>query len=151
MTTEILRSMLYRGADLIRDIEWVIFDEVHYINDSERGVVWEEALAHGSLLRVSAADNRALAGSKDFKSMQQTLEDAGFNSRDGRHRIARRGQACAFALADDEGRQLTPATLEVLREWMATALQQPFRLLYANPAHALCRDGAPVGRGAGFR
>lgn len=27
MTTEILRSMLYRGADLIRDIEWVIFDE----------------------------------------------------------------------------------------------------------------------------
>lgn len=35
MTTEILRSMLYRGADLIRDVEWVIFDEVHYINDAE--------------------------------------------------------------------------------------------------------------------
>lgn len=33
-------SMLYRGADLIRDIEWVIFDEVHYVNDTERGVVW---------------------------------------------------------------------------------------------------------------
>ncbi|CAK4431644.1 unnamed protein product [Aphanomyces euteiches] len=43
MTTEILRSMLYRGADVIRDIEWVIFDEIHYLNDSERGVVWEEA------------------------------------------------------------------------------------------------------------
>lgn len=28
MTTEILRSMLYKGADVIRDIEWVIFDEV---------------------------------------------------------------------------------------------------------------------------
>jgi superfamily II RNA helicase len=28
MTTEILRSMLYRGADLIRDVEFVIFDEV---------------------------------------------------------------------------------------------------------------------------
>ncbi len=28
MTTEILRSMLYKGAELIRDIEWVIFDEV---------------------------------------------------------------------------------------------------------------------------
>jgi DEAD/DEAH box helicase len=28
MTTEILRSMLYRGADLIRDIEFVVFDEV---------------------------------------------------------------------------------------------------------------------------
>jgi antiviral helicase SKI2 len=44
MTTEILRSMLYRGADLIRDVEWVIFDEVHYLNDEERGVVWEEVI-----------------------------------------------------------------------------------------------------------
>ena len=35
MTTEILRSMLYKGADIIRDVEFVIFDEVHYINDSE--------------------------------------------------------------------------------------------------------------------
>ncbi|KAG5462346.1 MAG: P-loop containing nucleoside triphosphate hydrolase protein [Olpidium bornovanus] len=35
MTTEILRSMLYRGADLIRDVEFVIFDEVHYVNDAE--------------------------------------------------------------------------------------------------------------------
>lgn len=44
MTTEILRSMLYRGADLIRDVEFVIFDEVHYVNDLERGVVWEEVI-----------------------------------------------------------------------------------------------------------
>lgn len=35
MTTEILRSMLYRGSRLIRDTEWVIFDEVHYVNDAE--------------------------------------------------------------------------------------------------------------------
>lgn len=35
MTTEILRSMLYKGADLIRDVEFVIFDEVHYVNDQE--------------------------------------------------------------------------------------------------------------------
>ena len=44
LTTEVLRSMLYRGADTIRDVEWVIFDEVHYVNDAERGVVWEEAI-----------------------------------------------------------------------------------------------------------
>ncbi|KAH3669163.1 hypothetical protein WICMUC_005002 [Wickerhamomyces mucosus] len=44
MTTEILRSMLYRGADIIRDVEFVIFDEVHYVNDIERGVVWEEVI-----------------------------------------------------------------------------------------------------------
>ena len=28
----------------MRDIEWVIFDEIHYINDPERGVVWEEVI-----------------------------------------------------------------------------------------------------------
>lgn len=44
MTTEILRSMLYKGADIVRDIEFVIFDEVHYVNDAERGVVWEEVI-----------------------------------------------------------------------------------------------------------
>lgn len=44
MTTEILRSMLYRGADLIRDVEFIIFDEVHYVNDIDRGVVWEEVI-----------------------------------------------------------------------------------------------------------
>ena len=58
MTTEILRSMLYRGADLIRDVEFVIFDEVHYVNDSERGVVWEEVIImlpeHVTLIMLSA-------------------------------------------------------------------------------------------------
>ena len=27
--------MLYNGVDFVRDVEWVIFDEVHYINDFE--------------------------------------------------------------------------------------------------------------------
>lgn len=44
MTTEILRSMLYRGSDLCREMAWVIFDEVHYMRDRERGVVWEETM-----------------------------------------------------------------------------------------------------------
>ncbi|GFS05858.1 helicase SKI2W [Elysia marginata] len=58
MTTEILRSMLYNGSDIVRDLEWVIFDEVHYINDSERGVVWEEVLImlpqHVNVILLSA-------------------------------------------------------------------------------------------------
>lgn len=58
MTTEILRSMLYKGADLIRDVEFVIFDEVHYVNDAERGVVWEEVIImlpeHVSIILLSA-------------------------------------------------------------------------------------------------
>ncbi|MBN3308147.1 SKIV2 Helicase, partial [Amia calva] len=64
MTTEILRSMLYNGSDVIRDLEWVIFDEVHYINDIERGVVWEEVLImlpeHVGIILLSATVPNAL-------------------------------------------------------------------------------------------
>ncbi|KAG0360299.1 ATP-dependent RNA helicase mtr4 [Podila minutissima] len=44
MTTEILRSMLYRGSEVMREVAWVIFDEIHYMKDPERGVVWEETI-----------------------------------------------------------------------------------------------------------
>ncbi|EFP85156.1 ATP-dependent RNA helicase mtr4 [Puccinia graminis f. sp. tritici] len=44
MTTEILRSMLYRGSEVMREVAWVIFDEIHYMRDKERGVVWEETI-----------------------------------------------------------------------------------------------------------
>jgi antiviral helicase SKI2 len=58
MTTEVLRSMLYNGSEVIRELEWVIFDEIHYINDEERGYVWEESLimlpSHVSIVMLSA-------------------------------------------------------------------------------------------------
>jgi len=44
MTTEVLRSMLYRGSDIIREVKWIVFDEVHYMRDRERGVIWEETI-----------------------------------------------------------------------------------------------------------
>lgn len=42
MTTEILLQMLYANSETINDLEFVIFDECHYVNDSKRGHVWEE-------------------------------------------------------------------------------------------------------------
>ncbi|CAN4108204.1 unnamed protein product [Withania somnifera] len=44
MTTEIWRSMQYKGSDVTSEVAWVIFDEVHYMRDRERGVVWEESI-----------------------------------------------------------------------------------------------------------
>jgi ATP-dependent RNA helicase HelY len=47
-TTEIFRNQLYdameRGEDL--RVELVVVDEAHYLNDPERGVVWEEMLIY---------------------------------------------------------------------------------------------------------
>uniref|UniRef100_A0A1B6CVG1 Helicase ATP-binding domain-containing protein n=1 Tax=Clastoptera arizonana TaxID=38151 RepID=A0A1B6CVG1_9HEMI len=58
MTTEILRAMLYKKNEVIHDLEYVIFDEVHYINDKERGYVWEEVVillpSHVNIVMLSA-------------------------------------------------------------------------------------------------
>ena len=46
------------GANVVRDIEWVIFDEVHYISDDERGIVYEEVIImlppHVNIVMLSA-------------------------------------------------------------------------------------------------
>tara|TARA_Y100000992_G_scaffold168686_1_gene113308 strand:+ start:3216 stop:5693 length:2478 start_codon:yes stop_codon:yes gene_type:complete len=58
MTTEILQNNLYKrlqkdienksplefNLDIERELACVIFDEVHYINDKDRGKVWEETI-----------------------------------------------------------------------------------------------------------
>ncbi|BFZ16878.1 hypothetical protein BsWGS_19917 [Bradybaena similaris] len=44
MTTEILRNMLYHGSEMMREVAWVVFDEIHYLRDKEHGVVWEETV-----------------------------------------------------------------------------------------------------------
>lgn len=44
MTTEVLQSMLYRGSDVLKDIDCVVFDEAHYLADPDRGYVWEEVI-----------------------------------------------------------------------------------------------------------
>ena len=46
MTTEVLRNMLYADSDLLRDLEYVVMDEVHYLADRFRGAVWEEVIIH---------------------------------------------------------------------------------------------------------
>ena len=46
MTTEIYRNMVVSSDSDIKDIAYVIFDEIHYINDIERGYVWEESIIY---------------------------------------------------------------------------------------------------------
>jgi len=44
MTTEILRALVFARDGRLNDVKWVVFDEIHYINDPSRGSVWEETL-----------------------------------------------------------------------------------------------------------
>ncbi|MBI3927750.1 MAG: DEAD/DEAH box helicase [Armatimonadetes bacterium] len=69
MTTEVFRNMLY-GTSLgevsrnLRGVRSVILDEVHYMNDPERGTVWEESI-------IYAPDDLQLVG------LSATIANAG--------------------------------------------------------------------------
>src|SRR4051794_22285787 len=63
MTTEVLRNMLYAGSTALRDLGFVVMDEVHYLADRFRGAVWEEVIIHlpqsVSLVSLSATVSNA--------------------------------------------------------------------------------------------
>ena len=50
MTTEIYRNTLFERR-ISSNLSWVIFDEIHYIDDEERGSVWEESIMFSSGVR----------------------------------------------------------------------------------------------------
>ena len=77
MTTEILQNTLYQresnhtgeknknlhfDMDIDNELACVIFDEIHYINDADRGKVWEESILmlpqHVQMLMLSATIDR---------------------------------------------------------------------------------------------
>ncbi len=46
MTTEVLRNMIYARSGALTDLEVVVLDEVHFLQDTYRGPVWEEVIVH---------------------------------------------------------------------------------------------------------
>ena len=69
LTTEILRNLLYQidhdDIDIHKDVSVVIFDEVHYISDKNRGKIWEECFIllpnHIKLVMLSATIDNPLS------------------------------------------------------------------------------------------
>ncbi len=68
MTTEIYRNTLFENRPRIQKIGWVIFDEVHYLDDPERGTVWEESLL------FTPPEIRILALSATVPNVEQLAE-----------------------------------------------------------------------------
>lgn len=44
VTTEVYRNMAIEDPEAIADVSYVVFDEIHYLGDIERGTVWEESI-----------------------------------------------------------------------------------------------------------
>ncbi len=46
MTTEVLRNMIYARSAALTHLALVVLDEVHFLQDTYRGPVWEEVIIH---------------------------------------------------------------------------------------------------------
>jgi len=44
MTTEVFRNTIFENPARLKGTRYVVFDEVHYIDDHDRGTVWEESI-----------------------------------------------------------------------------------------------------------
>lgn len=75
MTTEIFRNMIYDADPRLDQVSHLIFDEIHFINDRERGTVWEESIIfappHIKFLALSATVSNAA----DFKNWLEFVRD----------------------------------------------------------------------------
>ncbi len=75
MTTEILRNKILDEPESLQKYSWVIFDEIHYIDNPERGTVWEESLIflpkHMNILGLSAT----IPNIKQFASWIESIHN----------------------------------------------------------------------------
>ena len=73
MTTEVLRNMLYAGSSTLRDLKYVVMDEVHYLADKFRGAVWEEILIHLPESIQVASLSATVSNAEEFGDWLQTV------------------------------------------------------------------------------
>lgn len=75
MTTEIFRNTIFDDIERLRDVSYVIFDEIHYINDIERGTVWEESLIFAPQHIKFVCLSATIPNIKPFTEWMQSVRD----------------------------------------------------------------------------
>ncbi|MGQ0845882.1 MAG: DEAD/DEAH box helicase [Sporichthyaceae bacterium] len=73
MTTEVLRNMLYARSGTLRNLGFVVMDEVHYLADPTRGAVWEEVIIHLSESVTLVSLSATVSNAEEFGEWLQTV------------------------------------------------------------------------------
>ncbi len=73
MTTEVLRNMLYEQSPTLNGLQYVVLDEVHYLQDPYRGAVWEEVLIHLPLSVAVVCLSATVSNAEEFGEWIGTL------------------------------------------------------------------------------
>lgn len=66
MTTEILRNILYQNPQRLDEVIYVVIDECHYMNDEDRGTVWEEIIIHAPQHLIMVALSATIANAQEL-------------------------------------------------------------------------------------
>ncbi|WP_336249832.1 DEAD/DEAH box helicase [Stomatohabitans albus] len=66
MTTEVLRNMIYEQAPGLEGLMYVVLDEVHYLGDQGRGMVWEEVIISLSHSVTIASLSATVSNAEEF-------------------------------------------------------------------------------------
>lgn len=75
MTTEIYRNMVISKDESIEHIAYVIFDEIHYINDVERGYVWEESIIYSRETIRFLCLSATIPNAEEFSNWIQAIKN----------------------------------------------------------------------------
>lgn len=87
MTTEVFRNQVITNDPTLEQISHIIFDEIHWLNDEERGTVWEESIIlaplHIKILGLSAT----IANARQLVEWIQTIREGEVALVEEGHRI----------------------------------------------------------------
>ena len=75
ITTEIYRNMALSHDPIVEQISYVIFDEIHYINDIERGYVWEESIIFSKNSVRFLCLSATIPNAKEFASWIESIKE----------------------------------------------------------------------------
>jgi superfamily II RNA helicase len=75
MTTEIFRNTVFEDPERLAGFDFVIFDEVHYLDDPERGTVWEEAILYAPQHIRIVALSATVPNVEDFAGWVSKVRD----------------------------------------------------------------------------
>lgn len=75
MTTEVYRNMAIINDPVLDNVQYVVFDEIHFISDEERGYIWEESIMfspdHIRFLFLSAT----IPNSQEFAEWVESIKN----------------------------------------------------------------------------
>ena len=75
MTTEVFRNTLFDEPERLQDFRFVIHDEVHYIDDPDRGTVWEESIIHAPPQMRLVCLSATIPNVAEFAGWIETVRD----------------------------------------------------------------------------